>query len=129
LGGGRIVFSMRTLLTWSLLLGMGCLAPDQIPLLDAGSRPGLCGPDTCRGCCSDGVCVSGYVDDACGLLGHKCSVCPVDRHCSASRQCELPRREDSNDDGPPPIYAQPAGDPVPPGTDPPPHCYTGTGCH
>lgn len=43
-----------------------------------------CGPDTCDGCCLEGVCVSGKVVGACGVGGDACEVCAAGQHCSES---------------------------------------------
>lgn len=44
---------------------------------------GDCGPDNCDGCCSDGQCVTGGADDACGLGGGVCSACAASEQCNA----------------------------------------------
>lgn len=73
---------------WSVLLLVlmsGCLAPEVLP---PGGPPGEpCGHSTCAGCCDNGVCVSGYHDEACGLLGRACDACGVQAMCGPSRAC------------------------------------------
>lgn len=57
---------------------------------DAGGEPDAgdsCGPTTCNGCCSDGVCVAGGSAEACGTGGAACAACG-DAACIDHR-CEL----------------------------------------
>jgi hypothetical protein len=40
-----------------------------------------CGPESCEGCCLDGVCVAGGGDEACGSGGNDCVACPAGSVC------------------------------------------------
>lgn len=42
-----------------------------------------CGPATCPGCCSNGACVSGLTESACGQLGVQCQTCGSGTFCYA----------------------------------------------
>ena len=43
-----------------------------------------CTPGTCAGCCdSNGSCVSGVAESACGRSGSTCSSCQSNQHCAA----------------------------------------------
>ena len=80
---------MSRALVFTLALGAaGCFAPEWTPL-DAGA-PERCNYSNCRGCCLQGVCVSGYDDNACGLLGRACEACPMALECGPARSCIAP---------------------------------------
>ncbi len=60
------------------VLAAGCPTP----------QPGVCGPQTCAGCCDEtGACQLGNEATACGASGAFCSACASDQTCSA-QQCE-----------------------------------------
>lgn len=65
----------------------GCLAPDRLAPLPGDGGWAACSKETCAGCCSEGLCVSGYADEACGLLGRACEACAVGGGCSPARAC------------------------------------------
>ena len=81
---------MRRALVVIAALVSGCLRHDWEPVLDAG-RAVTCSHENCRGCCEQGSCVSGYSDEACGLLGRKCEACPMDKICGVARSCVAPK--------------------------------------
>ncbi len=103
------------------LAASGCLTPEWSPALDAGAGI-ACSHATCTGCCDQGVCVSGYADEACGLLGRRCDACGIDQVCGPTRSCQA-RPPDA---GPPwdkryPVGVSGAGNNDPP-SDPPARC-------
>jgi hypothetical protein len=53
-----------------------------------GASGDACGPETCAGCCSDGACVEGTSEEACGIGGETCSACQGGQVCGAGT-CDL----------------------------------------
>jgi hypothetical protein len=53
-----------------------------------GASGDSCGPETCTGCCSEGTCVEGTSEDACGIGGETCSACQGGQLCGAGT-CDL----------------------------------------
>jgi hypothetical protein len=65
---------MRSIFVTAVLLLFACnTAPEPGPV--------------CNGCLSNGECVAGTVDWACGLDGLRCSICINGTHCSAEGTC------------------------------------------
>ena len=61
-------------------------APDGGSAGPDGSSPppseaSTCGPESCEGCCQDGVCIAGGTDDVCGAGGVACVACPAPSIC------------------------------------------------
>lgn len=57
-------------------------------VLACSSGPNTCGPDSCSGCCaSDGACVTGDQQNACGRGGESCNVCTADAQTCSSGAC------------------------------------------
>jgi len=48
---------------------------------------GECGPESCAGCCQEGLCVEAVDGDACGANGEECKVCPQYFQCNAG-ECD-----------------------------------------
>ena len=46
-----------------------------------------CGPDTCTGCCFNGVCQAGNMTSACGKGGGACSACGGQQICRVDQSC------------------------------------------
>jgi hypothetical protein len=63
---------------WLILAStaVGCV------VVDSSSGSG-CDPENCAGCCSDGVCVDGSANTACGFGGQTCDVCSMAESCVA----------------------------------------------
>ena len=76
-----------------LALGTGCLAADVHPSMGSSGAEPACDQSTCSGCCDRDVCVSGYDDHACGLLGRTCEACSVTSSCGPTRACNSPPRD------------------------------------
>jgi hypothetical protein len=49
-----------------------------------------CGPGTCTGCCSNGVCVDGSTASSCGGGGATCQACAAGAVCSSIGTCVPP---------------------------------------
>jgi hypothetical protein len=69
-----VIRSTGVCLLVSLISGCGAATPD-------------CSPDTCNGCCRDGVCEDGTTTEACGDHGNLCDVCVGAQVCNG--RCEL----------------------------------------
>jgi hypothetical protein len=47
-----------------------------------------CGPATCTGCCSHGVCDTRHTNVACGHGGEACYLCDPEHGCGPTGQCQ-----------------------------------------
>jgi hypothetical protein len=81
---------MRALTIVFVLLVFGCGSDGRGSDDDDGSSGRSCGPSSCNGCCaSDGTCLDGTEDTACGGSGSSCMACSSGERCSSSGVCRL----------------------------------------
>lgn len=105
------------------VFGGGCLVPVlEGPPPAAASAGPACSHATCSGCCVEGVCASGYDDEACGLLGRVCEACSVLERCSPTRRCAVPPDAGRDDWVPLNVPDLPPDPNAPPGNSGPPDC-------